>query len=345
MRNTLLILCAVWQLVSLPKAWTQAEQPAYIPSLFEYLHSQTGNFPVWELDTDWSSLVRGKMNEKYQPGVLRFTHADGQNVQWDIRLRARGNMRKQVCHFPPVKIKLPKDGLSALGLNPDGNDLKMVLQCRSGSLEAEWLLKEWIAYQIYECISPAAYRTQLLQIQGREGGKEKVKLYAFLIEDADEMSGRIGARFVRQSTIRVSGLERETYVRMCFFQYMIANTDWSIPNRHNLGFIAAPQYSGIVPVPYDFDYSGLVQTSYAVPHESLPIKSVGERYFQGRNVTEEEALAAARFFISKRKEIIERCTTTSHLEDKTKKAVERFLVYFFEQIEDEKRVKRIFVTN
>jgi hypothetical protein len=34
-------------------------------------------------------------------------------------------------------------------------------------------------------------------------------------------------------------------------------------------------------VPYDFDYTGLVNAHYAVPGEGLPIESVRERYFLG----------------------------------------------------------------
>ncbi|MGI9234126.1 MAG: hypothetical protein ACR2RD_10890, partial [Woeseiaceae bacterium] len=36
-----------------------------------------------------------------------------------------------------------------------------------------------------------------------------------------------------------------------------------------------------VVIPYDFDQSGLINTSYARPAESLPIKSVRQRLYRG----------------------------------------------------------------
>ncbi len=38
---------------------------------------------------------------------------------------------------------------------------------------------------------------------------------------------------------------------------------------------------GLLPVPYDFDLSGVISTPYARPNTSLPIKNVRERYYKG----------------------------------------------------------------
>jgi hypothetical protein len=64
---------------------------------------------------------------------------------------------------------------------------------------------------------------------------------------------------------------------------MIGNTDYSISYRHNekLFFIDKK----IVPVPYDFDMSGLVNSSYAVVsvvnNIELPISRVTQRMYRG----------------------------------------------------------------
>lgn len=338
----LLVSALLWQ----PFAFAQdAPQPAEAQqSFFDYLHAQGATMPVITLETDWNLLIRKKMNKEYQPGKLGFVNADGQNTGLEIEIKARGNMRKQVCHFPPLRLKLSKKQLKALGFSPY-NDIKLVLQCRSGSREEEWLLKEWFIYQLYECISPAALRTKLVKVQGIHDGKEKNNLSAFLLEYEDEMAARLGAKVVKQGVMRVSGLERDSYVKTCFFQYMIANTDWSVPNRHNLEFIMAPQYPGIVPIAYDFDYAGLIQTSYAVPYEELPIKSVTDRYFMGHNVTAEEAMEARRHFLAKKGEIMQLCQNFNLLEERARRPMIKFISDFFDLLEDEKRMKRIFVTN
>ena len=59
------------------------------------------------------------------------------------------------------------------------------------------------------------------------------------------------------------------------FEYMIGNLDWSMragpPGErccHNARLLAGASPAGnLVPVPYDFDFSGLVNPPYAVPPE------------------------------------------------------------------------------
>jgi hypothetical protein len=71
--------------------------------------------------------------------------------------------------------------------------------------------------------------------------------------------------------------------RMALFNYMIGNTDWSVQMQHNIKILMSfDEPNGkAIPVLYDFDYSGLVNTYYAVPFEELPIKTVTQRYYQG----------------------------------------------------------------
>ena len=64
---------------------------------------------------------------------------------------------------------------------------------------------------------------------------------------------------------------------MSVFQYMVGNTDWSMVRFHNVEVSRTPR--GVyVPVPYDFDWTGLVSTRYARPNEGLGIRSVRQRF-------------------------------------------------------------------
>src|SRR5437762_1585043 len=64
------------------------------------------------------------------------------------------------------------------------------------------------------------------------------------------------------------------------FQYMIGNTDFAVTALHNIVLIR--DSTGVVyPVPYDFDWSGVIWTPYAHPDARLPIHSVRERLFRG----------------------------------------------------------------
>src|SRR2546425_735569 len=83
------------------------------------------------------------------------------------------------------------------------------------------------------------------------------------------------------------------------FQYMIGNTDFAVTALHNIVLIR--DSSGIVyPVPYDFDWSGVIWTPYAQPDVRLPIQTVRQRTFRGTcRVPEELALLFAQFTAQK----------------------------------------------
>jgi hypothetical protein len=72
------------------------------------------------------------------------------------------------------------------------------------------------------------------------------------------------------------------------------------PCCHNSRLLAAKGSTLLTSVPYDFDYSGLVDAPYAVPPEGFPVREVRDRYYQGYCRFNPEALAAAAEFRAKR---------------------------------------------
>ncbi|MCB0578005.1 MAG: hypothetical protein KDD10_01675 [Phaeodactylibacter sp.] len=317
---------------------TAGEKPL---SLFEFLCGQGDSIPVIQLDTDWGQLVRNKMKEEYQPGVLRFRHKDGSLATLDVKVRARGNIRKQVCHYPPIKIKAKKSQLKALGFQP-ANDLKMVLPCSNGRLFYDCVVREALIYHLYEVVYPVHFRAKLVNVESLKDEKERSAFPALFVEDEEACAARLGARVIQDGVIRPSSLEREAYLKMCFFQYMIANTDWSVPNRHNLETLAIPGSDRLVPVPYDFDYAGFTGTNYAVPYHALPIENVNQRFFLGNKVTEAEALETAKFFLDRKEELLRRCATFWLLDEREAVSAQKYLNTFFDLLENEKKVVRTF---
>ena len=347
MRNFHLFLLALsgilWG-IALPAqdAGPEAEEGRPL-SFFEYIYQREDSLPLLQLDTDWGQLIRKKMDEEYQPGVLKFRQEDGSMARLDVRIRARGNIRKEVCFFPPLKIKAKKKQLKELGFN-QLNDLKLVLPCKNGRNYEECLLREVLAYRLYETIHPVHFKTRPVRLEGWDGDKQEQSFTAFLVKDEEEFAARLNGKILKRSNIRPIILEREPYLKMCFFQYMIANTDWSVSNSHNLEIVAVPGYTKIIAVPYDFDYAGFTDTYYAVPSPTLPINNVHQRYFLGSRVTKEEALATAAFFLSKKEEVFRQCETFGHLDEKEIDTLKKYLERFFELLENEKKVTRNFVT-
>ncbi|MGB5362639.1 MAG: hypothetical protein WBN17_04975, partial [Aureibaculum sp.] len=115
-------------------------------------------------------------------------------------------------------------------------------------------------------------------------GKKTIEheLMGILLEDDKNLEKRLNCNEMKRF-IHPLGQDGHSSVQNAFFQFMIANTDFSTAYQHNekLFFIDKK----MVPVPYDFDMSGLVDASYAVVsqigNEELPISDVKHRMYRG----------------------------------------------------------------
>jgi hypothetical protein len=84
---------------------------------------------------------------------------------------------------------------------------------------------------------------------------------------------------------------------------MIGNTDWSVSGQHNFKILVMQDANGQevrMGVPYDFDYSGIVNAPYAIPQEGLGLNSVRDRMFLGMCGTEEDFLKIVQEFAAKK---------------------------------------------
>jgi len=181
-------------------------------------------------------------------------------------------------------MKIKKSEIS--GTLFEGNKkLKLVLPCVLQSDYNDKVLKEYIAYKLYELVSPYHFNTRLLEIDFTDEKEKKVKNYeikGFFIEDIDGVKDRCDGKQIKRS---IHPLEQDDLcsVRNDFFQFMIGNTDYSSAYQHNEKLLFVD--NNIMPVPYDFDMSGLVDASYAVVSqvqgEVLDITQVTQRLYRG----------------------------------------------------------------
>src|SRR5262249_50404735 len=89
--------------------------------------------------------------------------------------------------------------------------------------------------------------------------------------------------------------------------------------------------SGLIPVPYDFDYAGLVNPPYAVPPEGIHVSSVKVRRYRGFCAHNEEAKALLEQISSRRDALMAILNDTPQLEDRTRKRAAGYLGDFFEE--------------
>jgi len=128
------------------------------------------------------------------------------------------------------------------------------------------------------------------------------------------------------------------------FQYMIGNTDWAVSALHNI--VLTEDSTGVVyPVPYDFDWSGVISTPYAQPDPRLNLPNVRQRAFRGMCRSPQDlATLFARF--NARKDTIYTLYRGMAAEGLEAKRISQALDYydeFFKTINDPGRTRREFI--
>jgi len=203
--------------------------------------------------------------------------------QWDtlqVSIRARGNFRRSTCFFPPIRMEIKKKQRSGT-LFENYKKTKIVFPCLIQEEMNDNVLQEFIAYKLYELISPYHFKTRALILNYTDlngGNSQKYTLRGFLIEDDSRIAKRTFTE-VFKKYIHPKALDAEGAIQNAMFQFFLGNTDFSMAYQHNGKLLQVGE--AVVPVPYDFDMSGWVNPSYAVANTALGINSVKDRVYRG----------------------------------------------------------------
>jgi hypothetical protein len=168
------------------------------------------------------------------------------------------------------------------------NRPKLVSYCRNDDTYEQYVLQEYQLYRIYNMFTPASSKARLVTMTyADEGGKVQAKRFAILLEEPEEVADRFGQKIMREKGAGPDFMEPHHNALVGIFEYMIGNTDWSIFALHNIMLLSQPD-GNVVPVPFDFDFSGVVNARYATPDPKLSITRVRERLFRGYCGPQEE---------------------------------------------------------
>lgn len=304
-------------------------------SPFQYVYDLGDTDLKIEIQTDIDSLIANKLEEPYQDARLLAYHNGEYNRTWDIRVRARGNMRKKLCYLPPLKIDFSKSTLSYLGFS-EYDKLKVVLPCNNGKQYQQNLYKEFLVYKLYEVIDSLALHTRLIELTLTDKSNHKYSFKAFCVEDEKNFMSRTGCEIISADVgvVTSGAFEREELLRFALFQYMILNSDWSFYNRHNVEILKCPGALRTSVIPYDFDYSGIVNQPYAIPAKKLPISTVRESIFRCKNVTVEEMEMMSVFFNSRKKALLSVIRKAKYLSKKNRKKMINDILEFFKIVDN-----------
>lgn len=311
--------------------------------------------PLFASDEPIHVTVRGPIGTISRNAEDSTKPYDGQLVLagspevYPIQLSARGITRRtrDVCSFPPLRVEFMQKP-AATSLFAHQGRLKLVTHCQPSENYQQQLLLEYSAYRIFNLLSPMSFRARLATVDYQEpNGKAVVTRWGFFLEDIDDVARRNGmTRPVLGARIQSTLLERRQAARVGLFEYMIGNLDWSMragpegePCCHNSRLIAPKGVSILTPVPYDFDYSGLVDAPYAVPPEGFPINSVRNRYFNGYCRLNAETLAAAAEFRAKRPAIEALYSGIPGMSDRIRAKALAYIASFYEVIATDESVQ------
>lgn len=312
-----------------------------INSFFNYLY--TNEAIELSLTTDINQLIETKKEEIYQPATFQFIDKEGMEQKYEIELRTRGKSRRRICEIPPIKLKFKKEELLKAGFVKH-NGFKLVLPCNKEKKSKEYILKEFLGYKMFNELTNQSFRVQLLKIKlfDKKNSELFYEGFGFIIESYAELSKRLNGKKSELYNLQPEDCDLAHLSLVSLFQYMIGNTDWKIQLNHNIKTVEYENDKKKTPIPYDFDYSGLVNAFYAKPNPNYPRQiSVRDRIFLGTYNTEASLTQAVEQLKAIKPKIESIYKDCNYSDSKTKKEIGQYLKSFFKEIDHPKFVKRM----
>ncbi|WP_319500393.1 hypothetical protein [uncultured Draconibacterium sp.] len=344
MKSLFTVLCLV---VFLNFTFAQQEKDS---ALFEPIGQTLDNIGFFDVDEplkitlkyDITSFVKHKAKGEYLPAELAIYPTGTDSIVKDVRLKARGNFRRGHCSFPPIYLNFKTDPINQTELEGI-RKVKMVTHCNSSKGYQAYVMREYLAYRIYNILSDNSFRVRLLDIDYIDTGKKKrhYQQKGFLIEPVELVTKRLHAIEVNSDVVFGKDVSPDEGTLVALYEYFIGNTDWRFKGGHNMKYIKSMDVvtNYLIPVPYDYDHAGIVNTSYAMPQEWSKADKVTERDYLGYCQTNEDNYREAiDLFNAKKDEIINTIETFEYLDMKDKKNILSFVNEFYVQAKQPKNL-------
>ena len=308
------------------------------------------------LETNFEKLF-SDIDERrfYHPAKISYVNEKDSIISLDIEIKTRGNFRRDsdYCNFPPIKLKFDKKKKKRKKtIFAKETKLKLVTHCQNDSSEYEqYLLAEYLLYRVYNILTNKSYRVRLakiMYIDTDDTTQQKSKTithYGFFIESSKKMAKRNDAKVLKKPYLEQNQLNYDGITLLSVFQYMIANADWSVWYLHNITLISDKSKHPPSPVPYDFDFSGIINASYAEPISIFELDSIRQRLHLGYCNDTIQLDYIFSIFNEKRTEIYELYNNFPLLKNKYKKQTLDFFDEFYNIINNKKMIEKEFLSS
>jgi len=257
----------------------------------------------------------------------------------ELEVAIRGRFRRRACVMPPLKLKFKKAGLRAAGLNTH-NDFKLVTHCTDDAAGQDAILREQLAYELYNTVNPtASFRTQLLSITYvNTADGSKTTSYGILIEDIDELEDRLSTDNCKEC-YALPASKINNAETLALFQYMIGNSDFSNRMTRNMKLMQGAD-GNYTAIPYDFDFSGLVNATYATGFNHLGETRVTDRTLIWEYDTAPDFTEAADQLTDLQDTLLQQVADFANLSGGSKREITKYLKGFYKELNSGK----LFVT-
>lgn len=303
----------------------------------------------------FTRLARGaKYSLRPYPASLTLTDQAGAAQSFPIQVRPRGiTRRKYYCTIPPIMLMFDRKAMRGTLFHGQSH-LKLVNYCRAPRDSEQRVMLEYLVYKLYNLITPMSLRVRAAEVTYRaSAGEPGVTRFGYLIEDIKSVAGRNNREELKGPSHMVSlgQLDARAASRAAMLEYMIGNLDWeflaSAPGEtccHNIRLLAAPNATpatarDVIPVPYDFDFTGFVDSPYAGPPAGIPIERLTERYFRGFCASSGEIPAVAQEYLARRAAMKALIDNQPQLTPSFRDKTDRFLDGFFAVLDDPARLQ------
>ncbi len=284
----------------------------------------------------------------YFPGQWTYMNEDDESQRLEVSVRIRGNFRKEYCELPPIRLNFKKSQVK--GTLFSGQDkLKLVSPCQHGLEAQQKLLLEFLAYRTYEILTDQSFGSRLIRLSFVDSD-DKMQPWtdlAFVIEDEGDIAKRLDLDKARVAENRFEELDQRATALYELFQLLISNHDYSVLKgpegayccHNSVMYTREEAADKRIPIPYDFDMSGLVNAKYAAPPSHLPIRLVRTRFYRGLCQPDHVMQEAIAHMLSKKDEILALFETTPELSRLSRNRSVAYVKKYFAILEDDAKLK------
>jgi hypothetical protein len=296
------------------------------------------------------TLMRERPDVEYLDGTFSYRAPHGSTTTLDLKLRTRGNYRRdeEHCDFAPIRLNF-RTSQVADTLLARQDKIKLVTHCRSDMPHFQfYVLREYLAYRFYHALTPISYAVRLLRITyvDMDTGHTMTRL-GFVIEDDNAVAERNGLEVVKIARIPPADIDRRQQNLVHVFSYMVGNTEYSLVNPepdkdccHNADVLSETGGPPYLPLLFDFDFAGLVDAPYAQPNPRYPIHSVRTRHYKGLCTNNDLLPGTVQMFFETRDDFDRIIDSFSNLSGYSARLARGYLKGFFKSIRDPESVQK-----